>query len=123
MLSSPSRSPHYRAMSAEPGRTHARTTTRTPKLDTETPMRKPATALLATALAFAVAVPTANAGTRTIRLGDDWFVRDSGSTRVSVDRGTRARWRWTGNDLHNVVVRRGPVRFQSALKRSGSYSK
>ena len=87
-------------------------------------MRKPATALLATALAAAVAVPTANAGsTRTVRLGDDWFVRDGGSTRVTVDRGTRVRWRWTGRDLHNVVVRRGPTRFQSPLKRSGSYSK
>ena len=87
-------------------------------------MRKPAAALLATALAAAVAVPTANAGsTRTVRLGDDWFVRDDGSTRVTVDRGTRVRWRWTGRDLHNVVVRRGPVRFQSPLKRSGSYRK
>ena len=86
-------------------------------------MRKPATALLATALAAALAVPTANAATRTVRLGDDWFVRDGGSTRVTVDRGTRVRWRWTGRDLHNVVVRRGPTRFQSALKRSGSYSK
>jgi plastocyanin len=86
-------------------------------------MRKPATVLLATALAAAVAVPTASAGTRTVRLGDDWFVRDGGSTRVTVDRGDRVRWRWTGRDLHNVVVRRGPTRFQSALKRSGSYSK
>ena len=86
-------------------------------------MRKPATALLATALAAAVAVPTANAATRTVRLGDDWFVRDGGSTRVTVDRGTRVRWRWTGRDLHNVVVRRGPTRFQSPLKRSGSYRK
>ena len=86
-------------------------------------MRKPATALLATALAAAVAVPTANAATRTVRLGDDWFVREDGSTRVTVDRGTRVRWRWTGRDLHNVVVRRGPVRFRSALKRSGSYRK
>jgi plastocyanin len=86
-------------------------------------MRKPATALLATALAAAVAVPTANAATRTVRLGDDWFVREDGSTRVTVDRGTRVRWRWTGRDLHNVVVRRGPVRFQSPLKRSGSYRK
>jgi plastocyanin len=87
-------------------------------------MRKPATVLLATALAAAVAVPTANAGTtRTVRLGDDWFVRDGGSTRVTVVRGTRVRWRWTGRDLHNVVVRRGPTRFQSSLKRSGSYRK
>jgi plastocyanin len=86
-------------------------------------MRKLATALLATALAAAVAVPTANAATRTVRLGDDWFVRDSGSRSVTVDRGDRVRWRWTGDNLHNVVVRRGPVRFQSSLKRSGTFRK
>jgi plastocyanin len=86
-------------------------------------MRTPATALLATALAAAVAVPTANAATRTVRLGDNWFVRESGSTRVTVDRGTRVRWRWTGRNPHNVVVRRGPVRFESAIKRSGTYRK
>ena len=85
-------------------------------------MRKLLTALLATALAAAVAVP-ASAATRTVRLGDDWFVRESGSRTVTVDRGTRVRWRWTGDNPHNVVVRRGPVRFQSALKRSGSYRK
>jgi plastocyanin len=85
-------------------------------------MRKLPTALLATGLAAAVAVP-ASAATRTVRLGDDWFVRDGGSTRVTVDRGTRVRWRWTGSNQHNVVVRRGPVRFQSALKRSGTFSR
>jgi plastocyanin len=85
-------------------------------------MRKLSTALIATATAAAVAVP-AHAATRTVRLGDDWFVRDSGSHRVTVDRGDRVRWRWTGRDPHNVVVRRGPVRFQSAVKRSGTFSR
>jgi plastocyanin len=85
-------------------------------------MHKLPTALLATALAAAVAVP-ANAATRTVRLGDNWFVRENGSHRVTVDRGDRVRWRWIGDNPHNVVVRRGPVRFQSAIKRSGTYTK
>jgi plastocyanin len=57
---------------------------------------------------------------RTIRLGDDWFVRDGRPTSVSVSRGTVVRWRWTGRDQHNVVAS-GPARFQSALKRSGTF--
>ncbi len=33
------------------------------------------------------------------------------------------RWRWVGDDEHNVSVRRGPVTFRSDLKDSGSFSR
>jgi plastocyanin len=77
-----------------------------------------AIALAATLLA---AVPAAGA-TRTVRIGDDWFVRDGSPTTVSVTKGTTVRWRWTGDDDHNVVAR-GPARFRSDLKDSGTFSR
>jgi plastocyanin len=59
---------------------------------------------------------------RTVRVGDDWFVRDGRPSTVSVSRGTVVRWRWTGREQHNVVAS-GPASFRSALKRSGTYRK
>jgi plastocyanin len=70
-----------------------------------------------------VAAAPAAAATRTVRLGDDWFVRDGSPRTVTVSRGDRVRWRWTGRDQHNVAVQRGPARFQSALKRRGTFSR
>ncbi len=42
---------------------------------------------------------------------------------MTVKKGTTVKWNWTGSRQHNVVVQRGPADFQSALKRSGSYTK
>jgi plastocyanin len=84
-------------------------------------MRKPLIALLVAGVAGALA-PQASAATRTVRLGDDWFVSDDRPTRVTVSRNTIVKWRWTGRDQHNVVAT-GPVDFQSPLKRSGTYRK
>ena len=81
-------------------------------------MRKPVIALLIAGMAGAMATE-ASAATRTVRVGDDFFRPRS----LSVSAGTVVRWRFTGRDQHNVVVTRGPVSFQSALKRSGSYSR
>jgi plastocyanin len=77
--------------------------------------------LLAVVVAAALAIP-ALAATRTVRVGDDYFVSRSTHT-VTVKRGTIVRWRWVGDNLHNVRVRRGPVKFRSRLKRSGTYSR
>jgi plastocyanin len=48
-------------------------------------------------------------------------VRPSGVPTVTVERGHTVAWRFTGRRRHNVTVRRGPARFQSATKRSGTY--
>jgi len=32
-------------------------------------------------------------------------------------------WRFAGRNLHTVSVKKGPVKFSSALKNSGSYKK
>ena len=85
-------------------------------------MRKLLAAVLAATLAGLFAAQ-ALAATRTVALGDDWFVRKGSPTTVTVKRGTTVRWSWTGRDLHNVVVSRGPVKFSSSLKEDGSYRK
>ena len=71
------------------------------------------------AAAFATSAPSA---TR-VNVGDNYFVRPSGVPTVTVSKGTKVRWVWTGNDLHNVKVKRGPVKFSSPSKMSGSFSK
>jgi plastocyanin len=82
--------------------------------------------LLAAVLAAAVLsvlAAQALAATRTVSLGDDWFVRKGDPTTVTVKRGTTVRWRWVGRDLHNVVANAGPEKFHSSLKEDGTYSK
>jgi plastocyanin len=73
-------------------------------------------------LALAVAAPAA-AKTRNVKIGDDYYVRAGSPPTVTVAKGDTVKWNWRGNRQHNVVVRSGPASFQSALKRSGSYSR
>jgi plastocyanin len=85
-------------------------------------MRKPLIALIVAGLAGTMSSQAFGA-TRNVNIGDDWFVRDGRATTVTVSRNDTVRWRWTGSNRHNVEVQRGPARFRSALKRSGTYSK
>jgi plastocyanin len=78
---------------------------------------------LALIAALLAAAAPAAAATRNVKIGDDYFVRAGSPPTVTVKRGATVRWNWRGNRQHNVVVTRGPVSFQSALKRSGSYSR
>jgi plastocyanin len=71
---------------------------------------------------LAVAAPAA-AATRNVKVGDDYYVRAGDPPRVTVQRGATVKWNWRGRRQHNVVVQSGPVRFQSALKASGSFSR
>ena len=68
---------------------------------------------------FSASAPSA---TR-VKVGDNYFVRPSGVPTVTVSRGTRVRWVWTGRRLHNVKAVSGPARFGSSSMTSGSYSK
>jgi plastocyanin len=77
---------------------------------------------LALILAIALAAPAA-AATRNVKVGDDYYVRAGSPPTVSVKKGTTVKWNWAGRRQHNVVVQRGPVSFQSKLKRSGSFSR
>ena len=78
---------------------------------------------LALIAALLVAAAPAGAATRNVKIGDDYFVRAGSRPTVSVFKGTTVRWNWRGMRQHNVLVKSGPVSFQSALKRSGSYSR
>jgi plastocyanin len=78
--------------------------------------------LVLIAALLAAAAPAA-AATRNVKIGDDYYVRPGSPPTVTVARGTTVRWNWRGRRQHNVVVKRGPASFQSALKRSGSYSR
>jgi plastocyanin len=60
---------------------------------------------------------------KSVKVGDDFFVRDSGSPRITVKKGTRVTFRWRGSSLHNVHAVSGPRRFASDFKRKGTFSK
>jgi plastocyanin len=85
-------------------------------------MRKLLVAALIAALS-AVAASQALAASRSVKVGDDYYVRKGSAPTVTVKRGTKVTWRWAGRDLHNVAVYRGPVKFRSSLKDSGRFSR
>jgi plastocyanin len=84
-------------------------------------MRKLPFALILVALLVAAA--PAAAKTRNVKIGDDFFVRNSGVATVTVKKGTTVKWNWTGHDSHNVVVSKGPAHFQSSLKTRGNFKR
>ena len=85
-------------------------------------MRKLLALVLAGALAGVLAA-TALAATKTVKVGDVYFVKPGSPKTVTVTKGTIVKWTWVGNLPHNVKVTKGPVKFQSPTQRSGTYSK
>jgi plastocyanin len=73
--------------------------------------------------AFSATLVSQAAAARTIAVGDDYFLRKGDPPTVRVSQGTKVTWRWVGRDMHNVAVTRGPQKFRSSYKRSGTYSK
>jgi plastocyanin len=86
-------------------------------------MRRALLVPLAVAAGAVLAASASAITTRTIKVGDNYFVRDGGSPTVTVKRDTRVTWRWAGSSMHNVTVRRGPVKFHSRTQSGGSYVK
>lgn len=78
------------------------------------------TLALTAALAGAFAA-TAFAATKSVTVGDNYFVRSSGTPTVTVKKNDTVRWVWRGDSSHNVVVTRGAVKFKSPVKTSGTY--
>jgi len=81
-------------------------------------MLVPAVALLT----LTTGVPAAMSA-REVKVGDNYFVRPSGVPTVTVSKGTKVKWVWKGDSVHNVKVTKGPVKFGSGSKTSGSYTK
>ena len=73
-------------------------------------------------VAAASAVP-ALAATKSLRVGDNYFVKSGKAPTVTVKHGTNVKWIWKGKAPHNVTVTKGPKRFASKIMTSGSYSK
>jgi len=71
---------------------------------------------------MAVFSSSAPSATR-VKVGDNYFVRASGVPTVTVSKGTRVKWYWTGERLHNVKAVSGPARFGSDSMKSGTYTK
>jgi len=80
-------------------------------------------ALLAALAAFAVPALAARHHSRTVKVGDFFFVKDTNHTpTVHVARNTVMRWRFVGFEDHNVTVIKGPQKFHSRDMDHGVYS-
>jgi plastocyanin len=84
-------------------------------------VRKLISLALAAGLLGPAAAPAVAA--KTVKVGDNYFVRDGGVPTVKVSKGTKVRWVWTGKSLHNVKVTKGPAKFGSPSQKSGDYAK
>ena len=60
---------------------------------------------------------------RSVKVGDDYYVRSSGVPTVTVSKGTTVKWNFVGSNPHSVTVSKGPKKFDSGVKSSGSYKK
>jgi plastocyanin len=65
----------------------------------------------------------AMAATRSVKVGDDYYVRSRGVPVVTVKKGTTVKWNFRGSNPHSVTVSKGPRKFDSGVKTSGSYKK
>jgi plastocyanin len=85
-------------------------------------VRRPLALAAVVAAAAALAVPAVAATTRTVKVGDDYFVRKGAPPTVVVRKGDTVKWIWRGRVVHNVYVLSGPRRFHSRTMVKGSYS-
>jgi plastocyanin len=60
---------------------------------------------------------------RSIKVGDDYYVRPSGVPTVTVSKGSTVTWRFKGSNPHSVTVSKGPRKFNSGVRTGGSYKK
>ena len=73
---------------------------------------------LTAALVCAFSVPALASSGKTVRVADNYF----GPKTISVGKGARVTWNWTGVLKHNIVVHTGPSFFSSRTQVRGSFS-
>jgi plastocyanin len=79
--------------------------------------------VLAVAVLSAVLATQAFAKTRTVKVGDDYFLHRGDPPTITIKKGSKVKWRWVGSDSHNVSVSKGPKKFHSDLQRNGTFTK
>jgi plastocyanin len=86
--------------------------------------------LIAVLAAFAATGATlASAATKTIKIGDNWFVDSKGDTpTVTVTAGTTVKWTWVGNFEHTIRASRVPQgesksHFRASARSSGTFKR
>ena len=79
--------------------------------------------LLAAVLAAMLAAGPALSARKNVEVDDNYFVRQGSPPTVNVQRNDRVVWEWEGSNPHDVTVTKGPVRFNSRIKTSGTYAK
>src|SRR5213079_70706 len=85
-------------------------------------MKKLLAAATVTVIAAAAAIP-AFAGTKNVKIGDNYFVRSANNATVTIGKGSSLRFLWRGHAPHNVKKLRGPGgSFNSPVKTSGSWT-
>ena len=70
-----------------------------------------------------VLASVAMAATKSVKVGDDYYVRSKGVPTVTVSKGTTVKWNFRGSNPHSVTVSKGPKKFDSGVKTSGSYKR
>ena len=78
--------------------------------------------LLALSALLVVAAPAVSKR-KSVEVDDNYFVHKGAPRTVTVKKNDTVLWEWEGRNPHNVTVTRGPVKFHSRTKTSGSYSK
>ena len=79
-------------------------------------------AVAVTGIAAVAAIP-AFAGTKTIKVGDNYFVRDGGRPTVTISKGSSLKFVWRGHAPHNIIKKKGPGgRINSGVKQTGTFT-
>jgi plastocyanin len=84
-------------------------------------MKKVLAAVAISAIAAVAAVP-ALAGTKSVKVGDNYFVRDGARPTVTISKGSTLKFVWRGHAPHNVVKKKGPGgKINSGVKTKGVF--
>jgi plastocyanin len=79
--------------------------------------------LLAALVGALVMAGPAASKRKSVEVDDDYFVAEGKPRTVTVEVNDTVVWKWEGSNPHDVTVSKGPVKFHSRTKTSGTYSK